>query len=79
MDGALALKYIRSRHALGIEGSDFARSRRQQLVLEAVKNKILSRQTLLNPVTIGKLINELNQDISTNLNVWEMLRLWDLD
>ena len=78
MDGALALKYIRSRHALGPEGSDFARSRRQQLVLEAVKNKILSKQTLLNPVTIGKLVNEFSQDVSTNLNIWEMLRLWDL-
>ena len=33
MDGELALKYARSRHALGIEGSDFARSKRQQKIL----------------------------------------------
>lgn len=78
MNGSLALKYTRSRHALGAEGSDFARARRQQLVLEAIKSKILSKQTLLNPVTIGKLINEFNKDISTNLDVWEMLRLWNL-
>ncbi len=78
MDGELALKYARSRHALGIEGSDFARAKRQQIILEAVKEKLLSRQTLLNPVTIGKLINEFNKNISTNLNIWEMLRLWDL-
>jgi len=78
MDGELALKYVRSRHALGIEGSDFARARRQQIVLEAVKEKLLSRQTLLNPVTIGKLINEFNKNVATNLNIWEMLRLWDL-
>lgn len=78
MNGSLALKYTRSRHALGIEGSDFARARRQQLVLEAIKDKLLSRQTLLNPVMIGKLINEFSQNISTNLNVWEVIRLWDL-
>ena len=78
MDGALALKYSRSRHARGIEGSDFARARRQQLVLEAVKNKLLSRQTLLNPVTVGKLINEFSRNLSTNLDVWEMIKLWNM-
>ena len=78
MDGVLALKYARSRHALGSEGSDFARARRQQLLLEAVKEKLLSRQTLLNPVVLGRLINEFSQDVSTNLSAWEILRLWNL-
>lgn len=78
MDGELALKYARSRHAAGIEGSDFARARRQQLLLEAIKNKLLSHQTLLNPVTIGKLVNELNKNLTTNLSAWELLRLWDI-
>jgi LCP family protein required for cell wall assembly len=78
MDGDLALKYARSRHAYGSEGSDFARARRQQLVLEAVKNKLLSTSTLLNPVTVSKLINEFNKDIQTNISIWEMLRIWEL-
>ena len=78
MDGSLALKYARSRHALSSEGSDFARARRQQLVLEAVKNKLLSTKTLLNPVMITKLVNEFNKNISTNLNAWEVLRLWEM-
>jgi len=78
MSGDLALKYARSRHAGGIEGSDFARARRQQLLLEAVKEKLLSRQTLLNPIMVGKLINEFNKNVSTNLSAWEMLRLWEL-
>lgn len=78
MDGKLALKYARSRHALGLEGSDFARAKRQQLLLEAIKNKLLSHQTLLNPVTIGKLINELNKNLTTNISAWELLRLWDM-
>lgn len=78
MDGSTALKYARSRHSLSSEGNDFARARRQQLLLEAVKERLLSRQTLLNPVVLSKLISEFNQDVSTNLSTWEMLRLWDL-
>lgn len=78
MNGSRALKFVRSRHALGIEGSDFARARRQQLVLEAVKNKLLSAKTLLNPAMIGRLSDELSKNISTNLKYWEVIRLWDL-
>lgn len=78
MDGELALKYSRSRHAAGIEGSDFARARRQQLLLEAVKNKLLDRQTLLNPSVLGKLANELNKNLSTNLSPWELIHIWNL-
>ncbi|MBN2854554.1 LCP family protein [Patescibacteria group bacterium] len=78
MDGETALKYARSRKALGIEGSDYARARRQQLMIEAVKNKLLSAGTLLNPVTLGKLANQLNKNVSTNLEIWEVLRLWDI-
>ena len=78
MNGSLALKYSRSRHAAGLEGSDFARAKRQQLVLAAVKDKLLSRQTLLNPVMIGKLINEFNKNISTNFEVWEILKIWNI-
>jgi LCP family protein required for cell wall assembly len=78
MDGALALKYVRSRHGIGNEGSDFARSKRQQLVITAVKDKLLNKQNLLKPAMIAKIIGELNQHISTNLKIWEMSRLWDL-
>jgi LCP family protein required for cell wall assembly len=78
MNGSLALKYARSRHGVAGEGSDFARAKRQQLILEAVKEKILSKQTLLNPVTIGKLISQFSQHVSTNFSVWELLRAWSL-
>lgn len=78
MSGSLALKFARSRHALSSEGSDFARARRQQLVLQAVKDKLISSKTLLNPVVIARLVSELNKNISTNLNAWEMLRIWEM-
>lgn len=67
MDGLLALKFARSRHALGAEGSDFARSKRQQLVISAVRNKILSLNTLTNPVKVLGMINLLKDNIKTNI------------
>ncbi len=39
LNGDLALKYARSRHALGPEGSDFARAKRQQLIIKAIMNQ----------------------------------------
>src|SRR3990167_3149909 len=48
MDGKTALIYVRSRHGNNCQGSDFARSRRQQQVMTAVKEKILSASTILN-------------------------------
>jgi len=77
MNGSLALKYARSRHAYGVEGSDFARARRQQLILEAVKDKLLSRNNLLKPGMLSRIIAELNRNIKTNLDVWALLKLWN--
>ena len=78
MDGELALKYARSRHALGVEGSDFARARRQQKIIAAVKEKLLSRHTLLKPTTINNIINQLQNHIATNLKIWEIIKLWQM-
>ncbi|MDO9399392.1 MAG: LCP family protein [bacterium] len=77
MDGSLALKYARSRHAFGVEGSDFARARRQQKILKAAKDKIGSFDTLLNPIKISGLINQVQNNLDTNLKIWEMLQLWN--
>ncbi len=46
MDGARALEYSRSRHAAGTEGSDFARSKRQQLLITAIYDKVMQRNFL---------------------------------
>lgn len=78
MDGSTALKYARSRHSLGVEGSDFARAKRQQIVLEAAKDKVLSRNTLTNPATLTKIIGQLDSHIGTNLQISEMIKLWNI-
>jgi len=57
MDGERALKFVRSRNAEGDEGTDFARSKRQQKVIMAVAKKLFSYKTLLNP---GKLMDLKN-------------------
>ncbi len=78
MDGETALKFARSRHGAGGEGSDFARARRQQKILEAVREKVLSVDTLLNPKKVTGIIGELNTNISTNLKIWEIIKLFGL-
>lgn len=76
MDGSLALKFARSRHGLGGEGNDFARARRQQLILEATKERLLSANVLLNPSRLIDISNELSEHLVTNLTVSEGLSLW---
>lgn len=78
MDGDLALKYARSRHGLGVEGSDFARARRQQKIIQAVKNKLLVTENLLRPAMISSIISELHEHMSFNLKVWEVVKMWQI-
>lgn len=67
MDGITALKYVRSRHAQGPEGSDFARSKRQEKVINAFKEKIFSLGVLLNPVKALSLIDVVKDSITTDI------------
>jgi LCP family protein required for cell wall assembly len=66
MDGQTALKFIRSRNAEGEEGTDFARSQRQQKVILAIKDKILSYRVLLNPKKMAELKDALGDHIKTD-------------
>jgi LCP family protein required for cell wall assembly len=75
MDGARALMYARSRHGSNGEGSDFARSRRQQIIILAVKKKLLSMGTLTNPSKLLKLYQAISSNIQTDLTPWEIMKL----
>ena len=68
MDGETALTYVRSRHALGPEGTDFARSQRQEKVISAFKKKIFSAGTYLNPVKIVSLFTIFKDSIDTDIS-----------
>ncbi|MFA5358864.1 MAG: LCP family protein [Patescibacteria group bacterium] len=78
MDSKTALQYVRSRHGNNGEGSDFARSRRQQKVLLAAKEKLLSFSTLVNPFRISNLYSQYSDNVATNMEIWEMVRLASL-
>lgn len=68
MNGQTALKYVRSRNAQGDEGTDIAREKRQQKIIIAVKNTILSSKTLLNPKKIWEIWLVLKRTIETNID-----------
>lgn len=64
MDGATALKYVRSRHSLQ-DGTDFGRAARQRNLLLAVKQKVLA----INFVPrIIPFVTSLGDDIKTDLS-----------
>jgi LCP family protein required for cell wall assembly len=68
MDGETALEFVRSRHASQtVEASDFARSKRQEKVIKAFKDKVLSLQTLINPGKIISLYTVLQGSIDTDI------------
>ncbi len=78
MDGATALDFARSRHGNNGEGSDFSRSRRQQIILSALKEKLLSFGTYTNPVHVQNILTSLSNHISTNLNFGQLMYLANL-
>lgn len=78
MSGEKALEYVRSRHGNNNENTDFARSRRQQQILLALKEKLLSPATLLNPSLALHLYRTLSSSLVTNLGAQEAIHLSDL-
>jgi len=78
MDGTLALKYARSRHAYGPEGTDFARAARQQKVIQAAKEKLLNKSLLFNPKILSDIATKASANISTNIKAPEIMQLWSL-
>lgn len=75
MDGSTALNFARSRHGNNGEGSDFARSKRQQKILLATKEKLSSFNTLFNPQKITALFGLVNDYTKTDIEPWEVVKL----
>lgn len=65
LDGNTALKYVRERHD-DPEG-DFGRAKRQQQVIQAVKNRLFSVQTLFNVLAINKILDSVGKNIRTDM------------
>lgn len=68
MDGATALKYVRSRNAEGNEGTDFARDARQQKVIIAFEKKIIGDKIYLDQTKLSSLIDIFHQYVVTDID-----------
>lgn len=73
LDGASALKYARSRETT----SDFDRSRRQQIVIAALKQKMLTANVLANPKKLTDLLGILGNHVRTDMSAGDIKVFWD--
>lgn len=77
MTGEQALQYVRSRHSPQ-EFGDFSRARRQQKLIVALKDRVLTPANLLNPGKLIRTFKNLSEHIATNAQLWEMRELLNL-
>jgi len=75
MDGATALKYARTRHV----DSDFGRLDRQQQVIMAVRDRVLSLDLIPQLLPhLSELMNEMGDAVQTDLQPADIIRLAQL-
>ncbi|MDO8241123.1 MAG: LCP family protein [Candidatus Moranbacteria bacterium] len=74
LNGDQALCLSRSR----VTSSDFERAKRQQLIIQAIKDKLLSAGTLTDFAKLNKILNDLGDNTRTDMQAWEMKRFYDL-
>lgn len=67
MNGETVLKFVRSRYGTNSEGSDFARSARQQKVILAFRDKVFSLGTFFEPTTIIDLVATFKDSIDVDI------------
>lgn len=68
MDGATALKFVRSRNSEGDEGTDLARAARQQLLLMGIKKKVLDPKFLLSPKKLWAVWRVVNWAVKSDIS-----------
>ncbi len=68
MNGDTALKFVRSRNAEGEEGTDLARAARQQKVLLAIRQKVLSLGVLSSPRKLLAIWNTVRDSVETDID-----------
>lgn len=74
LDGKTALKYVRSRETT----NDFDRSRRQQQMLEAMKEKALTLGVLANPKKVSEIAGIVGDHVRTDFQTWEIAHMLEL-
>ena len=74
LDGKKALCYVRSRKT----SNDFERARRQQYVIDKIKEKALSVGTLSDFSKINGILDSLGNNVKTDMELWELTAFYDL-
>lgn len=67
LNGVTALKFVRSRHAEGDEGTDIARDRRQQQIVAALIQKLKSPTFFLSRQNLTAFYGLIRENLDTNL------------
>jgi len=79
MDGERALIFARSRKGSNGEGSDWARMRRQHLLLKGMVESVLQPKSIFNPMNVEYAFNLVTTGrMDTNLTINDAYYLWDL-
>ena len=75
LDGETTLKYLRSRYA---PDGDFSRIKRQQEVINILKNKILSLNLFWDFPKVLRLWKAFSESIYTNVDIVDIKYIWNL-
>lgn len=74
LSGEQALCFVRSRKT----SSDFERAKRQQLLIQHVKDQLLSAGTLTDFSKLNGILDSLGDNVRSDLALWEMTRFYEL-
>ena len=74
LDGEKALCYARARY----QSNDFERAKRQQLVIQSIKNKAISVGTLSNFEKVNAILNALGDNVRIDMQAWEMKKMFSI-
>jgi len=74
LTGDQALCLVRSR----VTSSDFERAKRQQIIMQSIKDKLLSAGTLTDFSKLNSILDNLGDNTRTNMEAWEMKQFYDL-
>jgi len=74
LNGDQALCFVRSR----VTSNDFERAKRQQMVMQLMKDKMTSIGTLADFSKVNGILDSLGDNVRTDMQLWEMQKLYDV-
>lgn len=74
LDGERALCYARAR----VTSNDFERAKRQHIILEALRSKLLSMGTLSDFGKLNAILDSLGDNARTDMAAWEVKHFFDI-